>query len=112
MRAVESEEPVHPSKMRADVPADLEAICLKCLEKTPSQRYGSAYDLQTVLQQCLEGRPVSARRITTMEKSIRWCRRNPVLAGLTASTAAAVTFAVLASWIGWYSTTGALKREQ
>ncbi len=112
MRAVETEEPVSPGKLRANVPTDLEAICLKCLEKSPDRRYASAYELQEDLQQFLAGHPVSARRITKMEKAIRWCRRNPVLSGLTAATAAAVFLAALSSWIGWYSTRQALKREQ
>lgn len=31
-----------PSRLRADVPRDLEAICVKCLTKSPSRRYQSA----------------------------------------------------------------------
>jgi len=111
IEAVRNREPRTPANVNPRVPLDLQAICLKCLEKTPGNRYGSAYDLKSDLQQYLAGHPVSARRTTHVEWAIRWCRRNPVLAGLITTTATAVTVAVLASWIGWYSTRQALKRE-
>jgi eukaryotic-like serine/threonine-protein kinase len=112
IEAVRKLEPKPPASLNSLVPLDLQAICLKCLEKSPGDRYESAFGLQADLQKYLAGRPVSARRITNMEQAFRWCRRNPVLAGLMALAVSAVTFAVLASSIAWYSTRQALNREQ
>ena len=39
LRLVVAQEPTPPSRIVASVPRDLEAICLKCLEKAPDHRY-------------------------------------------------------------------------
>jgi serine/threonine-protein kinase len=45
LHRVRSEPPTPPSQHRPDVPPWLEAICLKCLEKSPARRYRSAQEL-------------------------------------------------------------------
>jgi photosystem II stability/assembly factor-like uncharacterized protein len=42
LRRVTSEDPERPSRVRPGIPARLEAICLKCLQKDPADRYPSA----------------------------------------------------------------------
>src|SRR5262249_21587483 len=60
------------------VPRDLEAICLKCLEKEPRRRYRSALGLAEDLQQFLDDRPIRARAATIPARLWSWCLRNPV----------------------------------
>lgn len=112
MRAVESEEPVSPGKKRNDVSRDLEAVVLKCLEKSPADRYPSAFALQQDLENVIADRPVVARRVSRAERAVRWCRRRPAVAALSATTLFAVLAAMTAAIAGWYSTSQALKREQ
>jgi WD40 repeat protein/serine/threonine protein kinase len=84
---VRTEEPVPPGALRAKLPRDLETICLKCLEKSPAKRYATAQALADDLRLFLDGRPIQARPVGRPEKLWRWCRRNPVVALLTAAVA-------------------------
>jgi serine/threonine-protein kinase len=58
---VRGEEPVPPRRLNPAIDADLELICLKCLEKRPSHRYASAAALADDLEAFLQSEPVSAR---------------------------------------------------
>jgi serine/threonine-protein kinase len=80
------EEPVPPSQLRAKLPPDLETICLKCLQKEPPRRYASAGAMADDLDHYLAGEPILARPVGVAERLWRWCRRNPRVAALTAST--------------------------
>jgi serine/threonine-protein kinase len=54
------EQPAPPSQVNPSVPAALEAIDMKLLEKDAGQRYPSAEDLRADLRRFLEGHPVGA----------------------------------------------------
>jgi serine/threonine protein kinase len=69
------DEPVPPARLRPDLPADLEAACLKCLEKDPRRRYASALDLAEELRRFQAGEPLSVRPPTEWERQARWARR-------------------------------------
>jgi len=50
-----------PREIRTGVPRDLEAICLRCLEKQHAHRYPTAAALADDLERYLAGRAISAR---------------------------------------------------
>ena len=84
---VTQSEPTRPSRLNPEVPRDLETICLKAIDREPTHRYPTAGELAEDLQRYLEDRPIRARRASVAERAWRWCRRNPVVAGLTAAVA-------------------------
>src|SRR5215831_17955115 len=82
VRQVLEKEPRRPSALKAGTDRDLETICLKCLEKDPARRYGSAEGLAEDLESWLNHEPILARRSTPPERLIKWMRRNPKIATL------------------------------
>lgn len=82
LRAIEEQEPVAPRRIAPQVPRDLEAICLKCLEKKPAIRFSSASALADDLRAFLSGAPVQSRQITSLQRMGRWALRNPIVATL------------------------------
>ena len=80
---VREREPASPQALNRDLPRDLAVICLKCLEKDPVRRYGSAEALAEELQRWLADEPIQARRTTLPERAWKWARRKPVVAGLS-----------------------------
>src|SRR5262249_26791226 len=51
-------EPVAPSRLQRGLPRDIETICLKCLEKAPQRRYGTAQDLADDLDRFRNHKPI------------------------------------------------------
>ena len=75
-----------PRRLNGTLPRDIETICLKCLDKEPARRYQTAEDVADDLRQFLDHRPVSARPVSRLQRTWRWCRRNPVVASLSGAT--------------------------
>jgi WD40 repeat protein len=72
-----------PRKLNSNVSRDLETICLKGLEKDPERRYPSASELAAELRRYLGAEPIHARPITVTARGWRWCKRDPLAAGIT-----------------------------
>ena len=91
------EEPPSPRKLNASIPRDMETITLKCLEKEPAKRYQTAQALTDDLQRYLAGKPIQARPIGSVERSWRWCARNPLVTGLATAVIAILTVGIVTS---------------
>ncbi len=101
-------EPRRPSALEPAVPLDLETVCLKCLEKQPARRYGSAEALADDLERWLRGECVSARPAGAWERGVKWARRQPALAALVGLAAAGLLALVVGAVVvagltsAWY----------
>lgn len=80
-----SSDPVPPVQLQPKLPRDLNTICMKCLEKQPKKRYGSAAELAEDLERYLKGEPIAARPVGWVERVVKYAKRRPwqaVAAGL------------------------------
>ncbi len=75
-----------PSQHVAGVPRDLETIVLKAADPLSAARYATSGEMADDLRRFLADRPIAARRVPPWERIARWCRRNPVVAALSATT--------------------------
>lgn len=100
---VTQQEPVRPTRLNKKIARDLETICLKCLEKSPAQRYASAGLLAEDLHRFLAGTPVRCRPIGISETIWRWCRRRPVISGLLAGLIIVTVMGVTGIAVAWQS---------
>lgn len=81
LRQVIEDEPKSPRAHSAAIPRDVELVCLKALNKTPSRRYASAGELAADLRRFQQGKPILARPLGKMARTVRWCRRYPLATG-------------------------------
>ncbi|MGF1582155.1 MAG: protein kinase [Gemmataceae bacterium] len=70
-------EPVALRQFQSKIPRDLETICLKCLQKDPTKRYGSALKLAEDVRRFLNDEPIEARPVGRAEQFWKWTKRSP-----------------------------------
>jgi serine/threonine-protein kinase len=93
------QEPVAVRALNPQVPADLETVCHKCLEKNPAKRYASAEALAGDLRAFLDGRSVTARPVGPAGRLVRVCRRNPTVSALVAGVAVLLVVGGVTAWV-------------
>jgi WD40 repeat protein len=112
LRHVRETEPPRPSSIRPGLDRDLETVMLKCLEKEPGQRYGSAEALADDLERWLAGKPIAARPSGSLARAWKWARRNPMVAGLSASVAALLVALLVGSIVTAVRSAAAARSSQ
>ena len=96
-RVIDQQEPSRLGSIDRRYRGDVEVIVAKALEKKKTLRYASAGDLASDIRRYLRGEPIRARKVSTAERSWRWARRNPVIAGLGAVLTAVLVLATAGS---------------
>jgi serine/threonine protein kinase/WD40 repeat protein len=82
LQQILTKDPLPPTRINPDIPVDLEAICLKCLEKDKNKRYSDASRLAADITNFLENKPITAKPLTTLTYVRKFVIRNKVLCTL------------------------------
>ena len=91
-------ELITPRRIRSDIPRDLEAICLKAMDRNPGKRFRTAIDLSDDLRRFLDGKPTIARPLKWPGRAARWLRRNDQAVALVVVTTVATVLLAVGSW--------------
>ena len=84
-------------KLDKVIPAELETIYMKCLAKSPAERYATAGELATDLRRFVEDKPINAKPPSVMGRIDKWARRHK---SLTRSATVVVTLIAVGLGIG------------
>ncbi|MFK8114018.1 MAG: protein kinase [Rubripirellula sp.] len=98
--------------LNSAVPRDLETILQTAMSIDPASRYQSANDLHDDLQRYLDGEPISVRPLSMFELGVRWAKRNPAVATLSALSFLLMAGVAIVSSIGFVKVQAALDGEQ
>jgi len=97
LRAILDEPPRTPREVRSDIPADVEVIIQKSLEKDRDDRYQSALSLSEDIQRHLTGHPILARPQTALQTVQKWILRHRIASASAAVFLISVT--TVAIWM-------------
>ncbi len=100
LRQIAFEEPKAPRRVNKTIPAELETIVLKAMEKSPADRYATAQELADDLRRYLEDRPIRARRpgIVARLRKWSWRHRGAVSAAVVSTVLALAATSGVIAW--------------
>lgn len=99
MRQLMESDPVSISVLQPATPFDVQTIVSKCLRKDPRHRYQTAKQLSDDIQRFLDGKPILARPVSRMEKTVKWMGRNrSMVITITISAMLLVAAVIVGFW--------------
>jgi serine/threonine protein kinase/tetratricopeptide (TPR) repeat protein len=102
MRQIAFEEPRSLRRLERAIPAELETIVQKALEKNPADRYTTARALADDLRRFLEHEPIRARRPGVSQRLRKWGRRHRGVVS-TALAVGALALVGLVLGLAWHN---------
>lgn len=106
--AIISRDPPAPRKISPNVPAELDTICMKALERSADARYPTAKEFADDLRRYVNDLPIAAKRPGPLRRTMKFVRRHkaPVIA-----VTAAVLLLAVGSALYWEMTVGRAQRR-
>jgi WD40 repeat protein len=101
LRRIAQGEAAAPHEHCSGISRDLEAICLRAMQRRPSDRYRSAAELAADLRRFLAGEPTAARPLSPLGRAFKWGRRRPAAAAVLVMGSLAA--AIVAGGALWHS---------
>jgi tetratricopeptide (TPR) repeat protein len=99
VRIIRDEEPARLSAITRALPADVDTIVAKALEKDKLRRYGSAAELAEDIRRFLRDEPIVARRPSASYQVRKFARRHKgLVGGVAAVLVALVAGTVVSTW--------------
>lgn len=77
---ISNSEPLALREHRPDIPADLETICLKAIDRDPGRRFQTADEFAADLRRFLRHRPIRASRPSVFVRARRYFAKHPIVA--------------------------------
>jgi serine/threonine protein kinase/WD40 repeat protein/Tfp pilus assembly protein PilF len=111
IKEITSADPMRLTRVNPAIPRDLATIVHKAAEREANDRYATAADLAADLRRFLDDAPIQARRIGTVERLYRWCRRNQAVAALIGAVLFLITTLAVVSTIGNFRLSKALSER-
>lgn len=84
-----------PRRLDPSIPKDLETICLRAIQKNPADRHPTAEVLADDLRRFADRRPILSRRISPLERTVKWARRHKAAAIAGTATLSVVILALI-----------------
>jgi len=110
LRQIAFEEPRRPRQVSRHIPAELEVIVLKAMEKNQADRYATSQELADDLRHFLMNEPIRARRPTLVRRARKWAVRHRAIVG-SAAVVLLLAVTMLAGTIGWAASDRAARRS-
>lgn len=101
MLQLKDRQPVRPSRLNRQVDRELDTICLRAMEKIPSERYATAAEFGRDLERWIHGSAVSSPTKSTWIRWIRWWKQEPGLVSHAVAISVVILVVVLSHLLGY-----------
>jgi serine/threonine protein kinase len=101
MLQLKDRQPVRPSRLNRQVDRELDTICLRAMEKIPSERYTTAAEFGQDLERWINGSAVSSPTKSPWIRWIRWWKQEPGLVSHAVAICVVILVVLMSHLLGY-----------